>query len=409
MTSEGTGSAMPQQLAIAFFGHDWNESTVIKRANAFMAHGALVTGFMFHRLRRRATAQPKWNNIDLGQTHDRSYAQRLPRLLRGLFRAVGHAPALRCAHVFYARNIDMLFIAVMAKKLTRSPGIVVYEALDVQPVFVGERPVNRLFRWAERRLLAACDLVVVSAPDHMTEYFQRIQGYGGDWRLLENKVADDPALVPASGSLREPPFEPPWAIGFFGVLRCVRSLEILQQLAEKLPDKVVIHLRGQASETDIPQRCLEELCARYPNIIFHGPYANPRDLADIYGQIHFAWAIDYIAAQSNSRWSLLNRFYEGGLFAAVPLGRDGTATGRLMQERGFGRIFEEPLEDSLVEFFRTLDPEEYAAMRARLREAPRAMFVDETDTRDLLRALQARSNNKGAITNGATAAMEPNA
>jgi len=407
MTSEENNNAMSQQLAIAFFGHDWNESTVIKRANAFMAHGAKVTGFMFHRVRRRATAQPKWNNIDLGETHDRSYAQRLPRLLRGLVRAVRHWPELRGAQVFYARNIDMLFIAVMAKTLTRSPAIVVYEALDVQPVFVGTRPINRLFRWAERRLLAACNLVVVSAPDHMTEYFQRIQGYRGDWRLLENKVADDPALSPATGIVQKPAAAPPWVIGFFGVLRCVRSLEILQHLAAKLPDSVVIHLRGQVSETDIPRKRLEELTARYPNIVFHGPYSNPHDLAGIYGQIHFAWAIDYIAAESNSRWSLLNRFYEGGLFAAVPLGRAGTATGRLMQERGFGRTFDEPLEDNLVDFFRSLDLETYAGMRARLSAAPRAMFVDETDTRDLLRALQARSNNKQSVSSRSAAAMEP--
>ena len=32
---------------VAFFGHDWTESTVVKRVRAFQAHGTRVIGFMF--------------------------------------------------------------------------------------------------------------------------------------------------------------------------------------------------------------------------------------------------------------------------------------------------------------------------------------------------------------------------
>lgn len=382
------------RLAIGFFGHDSGESTVIKRATAFMAHGASVTGFMFHRIRRRSPPPPAWLNFDLGVTHDRNYLRRLPQLVRGVFKAVRHHATLRQQHVLYARNVDMLFIAVAVNIIARTRALIVYEALDVQPIFVGQRLINRLFRWAERRLLAACDLVVVSSPYHMSEYFHSLQSYTGPWCLLENKVGAHPVPAGSAAVQSRLPSGPPWVIGFFGVLRCGRSLEILRRTAEALPRDVVVHLRGQASETDVPHRKLEELAASHPNILFEGAYANPHDLADIYGKVHFAWAIDYIAAQSNSKWSLLNRFYEGGLFGAVALAREGTATGGLVTQTGFGWVLPEPVDNSLIELLRGLKPADYARVRRAQTEAPRSMFIDETDTRDLIRALETRGRTK---------------
>jgi succinoglycan biosynthesis protein ExoL len=191
------------------------------------------------------------------------------------------------------------------------------------------------------------------------------------------------------------------------VLRCVRSLEILRRTAEALPDKVGIHLRGQASETDIPLRELQHVAASHPNIVFGGPFRNPHDLGDIYGQIHFAWAIDFIAPQSNSKWSLLNRIYEGGLFGAVALASQDTATGRMTERTGFGWTLPEPLETTVPDFLARLTPATYEAMRARVAQAQPSMFVDKTDTRDLLRALEALTKTKLNQRNSSDVIMEP--
>ncbi len=145
-----------QELApcsIAFFGHDAGESTIIKRVTAFQAHGCNVLGFMFRRERGTSAKPPQWENVDLGPTVDRNYLRRVPKLAAAVVKVLQHRRALARCQALYARNIDMLLIALASRRLTGSRALVVYEVLDVQRVFVGGRPINKLFRWAERRML----------------------------------------------------------------------------------------------------------------------------------------------------------------------------------------------------------------------------------------------------------------
>ena len=65
------------QFALAFFGHDSNESTIRKRIRAFQSNGVGVTGFMFDRRRDKPSSKPHWQNIALGPTEDGHYGRRL--------------------------------------------------------------------------------------------------------------------------------------------------------------------------------------------------------------------------------------------------------------------------------------------------------------------------------------------
>jgi succinoglycan biosynthesis protein ExoL len=374
---------------MACFFHDAGESTVMKRIAAFQANGSDVTGFTFRRLRNKRTRVPFWTNIDLGVTEDRNYLARLPRLALGLFTVLRHWRRLRQARVLYARNIDMLIIAVLARALTGSRGTLVYEVLDIQRIFLGEERLNRCVRWIERALLKATDLLVVSSPDFMSRYFVPVQGYDGAWHLLENKVSATKALPDPTASQTQKPPAPPWVIGWFGVLRCRKSLGILERIAEALGDKVAIHLRGITSEEDITLAEIEQRCARHANMSFLGPYLNPDDLADIYGPVHLAWSIDYLDAGSNSDWLLPNRLYEAGLFGVPALTRQGTATARKAEQDGLGWALAEPLDQTVPLLLATLGSDRYDEMRREISSKDRSFFVDIADTRDLLLRIDA--------------------
>src|SRR4051812_46158986 len=97
---------------IAVFGHDANESTIRKRIRAFQNEGVHVTGFTFARRRAGLIDAPSWDNVELGSTVDRNYLRRIPTLLRAVLLASRRARTLRKADVIYARNIDMLAVAV---------------------------------------------------------------------------------------------------------------------------------------------------------------------------------------------------------------------------------------------------------------------------------------------------------
>lgn len=387
------GSAPAEQSpapgpVIGFFGHDSAESTVVKRARAFQANGARVLGFMFRREREGRPSTPDWENTDLGTTVDRNYIVRLPKLLLGVARAVRQRDRLRRCDVFYARNLDMLLVAALAKRLSGAKAPIAYEVLDVRRVFLGDGMASRLFRWAERRLMAASSLLVVSAPEYISEYFEPRQGFAGRWFLLENKLPAGAFPDGAPLGLAGPPPGPPWVIGMFGVLKCARSMEILCNLAERLGDRLVVYLRGIPSETDIPTETIRAATRRLPNVIFEGPYANPRDLPEIYGKVHLIWAADFLDPGGNSEWCLANRLYEGGLMGAVAIAARGNATGRMVEREGLGFALDEPLEDKAVRFFETLTLEDFLDARAKVRHASPALFLDKTDTKDLISELR---------------------
>ena len=387
-------SAPPPSLIIGFFGHDSQESTVIKRAQSFTAQGSELIGFMFKRLRDRSARTPDWQNIDLGTTTDMNYLKRLWNLSSGLLTVLKNRASLRRCTVLYARNIDMLLMAWVAKRLLHSKALLVYEALDIQHLFIGQRAHNKLMRAIERRLLCAADLLVVSSPDHMSHYFHAVQNYRGDWFLLENKISPHQLLPGQLKNRRDPPAATPWVIGWFGVLKGRRSLDMLSHLARQLPDTVEIYIRGIAGGHDVPLESIERACATHPNMRYGGPYKSPIDLPELYGNVHFTWAGDFLDAGSNSDWCLANRIYEGGLFSSVALALEETATGRMIKQHKLGFTLCEPYEDQLVDFFRSLTPNTYQEAKQLVEHAPSSLFVDRTDTANLVRKMHSLGSRK---------------
>ncbi|GGK38228.1 glycosyltransferase [Salinarimonas ramus] len=378
---------------VALFGHDAYDSTVRKRIAGIRDAGRRVIGFTFARRRPEDSRAPEifWENVALGETRDRNYAKRLPVLAAALPRVLRHARALREARVIYARNIDMMGLAVAAKRLTGSRATLVYEVLDVQRVFLREDAAGRAFRAAERRALREADRLVVSAPAFVARYFEPMQAYRGPWSLLENKIpAARIAAAPArfARTLTHPPLDGPIVIGWFGVLRCARSLVLLEEIAARLGSRVRIVLRGKLAEEDVSRERLAAATARCPNIVYEGPYASPDDLADLYGGVHYTWALDYTDAGANSDWLLPNRLYEGGYFGAPTLAREGTEVGRRVAADDLGLALPEPPVEAVCALVEGCDAPAYVAQRERLLARPPAAFVDEHDTAALLDDLE---------------------
>jgi len=110
-------------------------------------------------------------------------------------------------------------------------------------------------------------------------------------------------------------------------------------------------------------------------------------LPAMYADIDLCWAFDYLDETANSAWLLPNRLYEGGQFAAIPLARAGTETGRWLQRHGIGMTFQDPASE-IGPWLRALTPERYEALAQASRALPRGDVVaDLADCRALVQAL----------------------
>ena len=189
-----------------------------------------------------------------------------------------------------------------------------------------------------------------------------------------------------------------WKIGWFGALRCRKSLQLLAAFTRRMDGRFEVVLRGRPAYSEFDD--FDGFVAAEPHIRFAGPYRNPEDLAAIYGEVHFSWAIDFFEEGLNSSWLLPNRLYEGCRFGAVPIAMRATETGRFLADRHLGLLLDDPSADALAALLGGLGDDEYAVKRQKIVAQDRGTWVcDLGDCRALVDRLQglAGAHRQGAL------------
>ena len=376
-------------MRIAYLVHNLADPAVGKRVRILAAFGDRVVPIGFHRDDRVIEAVEGFATIDLGRTFDGVFRQRIAMVLKCALRSRHWAEPLRHCDVVIARNLEMLALAALARWRYRLPAKLVYECLDVHRLLLKRGVAGAAMRLLERLLLRKTALLVVSSPAFVREYFEPVHGRGPGnppVLLVENKFvaprqrgpdSERPAPLP-------PPSGPPWRIGWFGMIRCRKSLDLLCGIASRRPGLIEVIIRGRPSYSEFAD--FHAQVARTPGVSFGGPY-RPTDLADLYAGVHFNWTIDHFEEGANSRWLLPNRIYEGGVYHAVPVALATTETSRWLRRIGIGVHLED--DAAVEEFLLGMTEARYAALAQASRAAPADAFLaDEGDSARLLDALR---------------------
>lgn len=371
---------------VAYFVHNLADAAVARRIAMLHAGGAEVTVAGFCRDETAPATVAGAPAVALGRTHDAALKQRAGQVARNLVRPSAMVEAARGADVIVARNLEMLALARTAQRRAGVPRLV-YESLDIHRSLLGSGAASKALRALERRLMRAADLLIYSSPAFHEHYFAPVQHLSIPALLVENKLlrldGDAPPANILSGVARAP--GPPWTIGWFGNLRCRRTLTTLIELADSGEGAIEVLIAGKASPAEFPDFAAQ---VAHPRIRYVGPYA-ASDLPELYRQCHFAWAIDWFEEGLNSTWLLPNRLYEAAAFHTVPIALRSVQTGRWLAAHDAGLLFEsgDPAT-ALLARLRTLDASAYERLRGAVAAIPRTdLIADKSDCTALVAAL----------------------
>lgn len=370
-------------LHVLYLVHDVSDPAVRRRIIMLKAGGARVTLAGFRRTQEREDVEGL-TPIDLGHTRDGRFAQRLGAVAVAATRIGAALRAVAAPDVIVARNLEMLALAQRARSALGASMPVIYECLDIHRLVLREDFLGKGLRGAERLFGRNVGLLLTSSPAFVRHYFERYGQIDAPIELVENKLLE---LEPRIDSMPSALADEPWTIGWFGALRCRKSLELLAAFTRKAEGRFEIVLRGRPALSAFPD--FHGFVESEPHLTFKGAYRNPEDMADIYAQVDFAWAIDFFEEGQNSTWLLPNRLYESCRFGTVPIAMAGTETARFLERLDIGLMLPEPSASALAEALSGMTSERYAALRGEvLARDPRNWICDLADCRALVAKLE---------------------
>ncbi len=374
-------------LHVLYLVHDVSDPAVRRRIKMLRAGGARVTLAGFRRTTTPIADVEGLQPIDLGATRDGRFGQRLAAVATAVVSIGSKLATMSRPDLIIARNLEMLALARRARSAFRATVPIVYECLDIHRLVLRDDYLGKAMRRAERYLGRDVKLLVTSSPAFIANYFKPFGQIAAPVELVENKYFEAAPISVDDRLKAADPVAPPWRIGWFGALRCRRSLELLAEFSRRLDGRFEIVLRGRPALSEFPD--FHAFVESEPWLSFRGPYRNPEDMAAIYQEVHFSWAIDFFEDGQNSEWLLPNRLYEGCRFGAVPISMGDTETGRFLDQQDIGVLLPQATPEALLAALGRMDEDRFRKLRANvLARNPRTWSYDRSDCRALVEKLR---------------------
>ena len=283
--------------------------------------------------------------------------------------------------MFYARNIDQLLLAMVARLLGGSRAPVVYEVLDIPPILMRQGISAALLRWIERRCLEHVRLLALSSPAFHRNYYAAIQHHRGPWFLVENKL--HPSIARIARPTRPRPVRGgrPWVVGYFGLIRGEDTFALMARLAERLQGRVQFVFRGALTTVD-PARFRRDAEAAAEHDLRRSLPA-PQRSRDALSRGRLRLGARPRAHRPQFALADALPVLRGGYFGVPCLAVRDFQVGSVVEQHGIGFTFDQPLEERLVRFFETLTVADYERICAELARMPDDMFVAGDDVAKL--------------------------
>lgn len=354
-----------------------------KRINAIRNHGAEVKGYYFER--EYFDGKPlEFENECIGRFSHGQYFKRLLILVFVGFKLRRKIP--EDSQVMYCFDLSMVFLGLLCKKKHQ---LIVYEVADIRPLMSGKKIRSKFARWFERYLLQFVSHVVVTSPKFITGYFGSIQGIKREnfFSVLENKLPTDLSLpvkpMFMSNKIR---------IGYFGLLRCEKTLLILGQLLKEYPGQFEIKVYGRFT---VDHEKIDEFLA-LPDVGYFGEYVWPTDLPSMYSSVDIVWACypyDSITP-GNWQWAMTNRYYESCYFSKPMIVMDDSGDNNQVIRYKIGLSYDLSSASITQQIAKDLTQEKIASITANYRNLPKSAYMFSTEHSEFVQRIRSLSKFK---------------
>jgi succinoglycan biosynthesis protein ExoL len=318
--------------------------------------------------------------------HGFRFIDRLKRLLAIIKAIPTVRRGMRSADYIYVFGVDMLFLCFLSSLgRKRKPGIVL-DICDIVGDMVGSSLKARLLRLFERIMIRKIHLLVVTSQAFVTEYYEKIQGLRKlRYIVVENKLTKE--------TCKPLPLDPDndiqhgLRIGYFGMIRCQRSIDILNMVAKKGNGKASVYIRGVALDSKVGD--LANDTRDNPWIEFAGPYLSPKDLPQLYQKVDIVWVCyPYKTKKTgNWRWAKTNRFYESCYYKKPMIALSGTQDGNIVADKELGICFDLSDVDSCAEQILNISQDNLKAWRSNIEHLPESVYLSCDEGQRILDAL----------------------
>lgn len=336
---------------------------------------------------RKGSFPGKQVNFDmqlLGAITHESYLKRFGHILKAVSKIKS---GVKNTDVVYTFGLDMLFLGWISKLLSGNKNAkLVYEVGDIREILLGDSLLNKIFRNLEQFLIKRINLLVVTSKAFYTEYFIKVQNAKFlQYCVIENKL-DNKWLSSIQKSEYQKNQNNTFIIGYFGVLRCERTFEILKQVAQKAEGKIQIYIRGIAG---IPNKQQLETAQKTPGITYGGAYIVPDDIPEMYNSVDMVWAC-YPYQGSNAGnwcWARTIRFYESCFFKKPLFAQKGTEDCKAVEKYGIGVCLNLETVDETVDYILSLTQNDVENWNNNMDKLPEQIYMHTDEHHQLIKKL----------------------
>ena len=362
-------------MKIGYIVHNLNDPAVERRCAMLERGGARVRLAGFCRDNAPSKAIAKREPIELGASADAAMVQRAIATLKNAAFHSALADAFADCDVIMARNLEQLAIA---RAFVGSRPLV-FECLDIHRSLIGSGAGAKAVQFVEGQLLPRVDLLLTSSPAFLTHHFDRTSLNAPSY-LIENKLLIADRYAP---DRQQTEAQAPLVIGWFGMLRCRKTLAFLSDLVSRSNGRVQGLICGKASPAELPD--FETRVRAVEGLTFTGAYTY-NELPQLYGRCHFAWAIDWFEEGLNSSWLLPNRIYEAIAHGAIPIALADVEVGRWLARHGAG-LRVQNADDARDQILAMTGAQLEQLQREITAVPPEAVLADTRDCEELVRQI----------------------